>query len=250
MAKVLVTGSAGAVGRQVCRELSSRGHRLRGLDRVPTPDLDDSIVADITDDDAVRGAVRGCDVVVHLAAEPHDPEFVSGLVGPNVVGLYNVMHAARQESVPRVILASSLQVAPERMGRPARVDESAPRNHYALTKLWAEQMGEMYARCFGLHVLAVRMTWMVRSLGEARHMDKINRQDIYLSNHDAGLFFALAVEATWSGFAVVYAASLGCEALFDMEPARRIIGYVARDRWPEGLAFKYPDDGDPTASES
>ena len=244
MAKVLVTGSAGAVGRQACRELLRRGHQLRGLDRIPTPGLSDALVADITDADAVRAALGGCDAVVHLAAEPHDPEFVSGLVGPNVVGLYNVLHAARQEGIPRVILASSLQVAPEKLGRPARVDEAAPRNHYALTKLWAEQMGEMYARCFGLHVLCARMTWMVRNIKEARHMDKVNRHDIYLSNHDAGRFFGQAVETPWTGFAVVFVASLGCEALFDMEPARRIVGYVAQDRWPQGLAFKYPDDED------
>ncbi|MES1164683.1 MAG: NAD(P)-dependent oxidoreductase [Verrucomicrobiota bacterium] len=241
MAKVLVSGSAGAVGEQVCRELAARGHRLRGLDRVPTQGLDDCIVADIGDLDAVRGAVAGVDVVVHLAAEAHDRDFPSRLVGPNVVGLYNVLHAARQEKVPRVILASSMQVAPERPGHPAaRADESAPLNHYALSKLWAEQMGEMYARCFGLRVLCARLCWMVRNVAEARELEETNRTDAYISRRDTARFFALAVEADWGDFAVVFGGGVGSERLFDAEPARRLLGYVAMDAWPDGLPFAYP----------
>jgi NAD(P)-dependent dehydrogenase (short-subunit alcohol dehydrogenase family) len=62
--KILVTGSAGNVGRPVCRELSRRGHEVRGLDRVPTPGLRDAIVADIADEAPVRDAVRGVQAVV------------------------------------------------------------------------------------------------------------------------------------------------------------------------------------------
>src|SRR5215831_4161293 len=148
MAEVLVTGSAGAVGKAVCRELRERGHYVRGIDRVPTAWLDDFVVADIAEPEAMRGAARGAAAIVHLAAQPDEAPFAM-LVGPNVLGLYNVMDAARVEGVKRVVLASTLQIiwSKRDLGRPARVDEASPSNHYALTKLWTEQMGEMYARC-------------------------------------------------------------------------------------------------------
>ena len=138
MAQVLVTGSAGAVGRPVCAELARRGHRVHGIDRRPTEWLEDAVVADITDGEAVRAAARGMDAVVHLAAHPDDAPFAT-LVGPNVTGLHTVMDAALAEGVRRVVLASTLQVVWSRQdrSRPARVDEACPSNHYALTKLWA-----------------------------------------------------------------------------------------------------------------
>jgi uronate dehydrogenase len=251
MALVLVTGSAGYVGQTVCRELARRGHEVRGLDRVPTPGLRDFLVANVADPEAAREAVRGASVVVHLAAEPNDCAFAR-LVGPNVVGLYNVMNAAREEGVERVVLASTLQIAWSRKGRkrPARVREARPSNHYALTKLWAEQMGEMYARCYGMSVIAVRLTWMVRNAAEAVKMRDMQRQAIYVSHRDAGRAFANAAVAPEIGkpgkagktrFAVVYVSGPDGATLFDLEPARRLIGYEPRDRFPEGLEFELPE---------
>src|SRR4051812_44113326 len=101
MAKILVTGSAGTVGRPLCDELQRRGHVVRGLDRAPTPEVADAVVADVADAGAVQAAVRGMDAVVHLAATPHDRPFPE-LVAPNVIGLYNVMDAARAQGLKRV----------------------------------------------------------------------------------------------------------------------------------------------------
>jgi uronate dehydrogenase len=247
MMQVLVTGSAGAVGQAVCRELVSRGHRVRGLDRVATQGLDEAVVADVTDAEAVRAATRGTDAVVHLAAHRDDAPFTT-LLGPNVVGLYNVMSAAREEKVRRVVLASTLQVTwtgrdPDDPPRPARVDEARPSNHYALTKLWAEQMGEMYARCYDMSVVVLRLTWMVRNPAEARRMQEFRRPKIFLSSRDAGRAFAAAVEAQDIRFAVVFVAGPDGAGIFDLEPARRLIGFVPQDRWPEGLAFDFPQEG-------
>jgi nucleoside-diphosphate-sugar epimerase len=241
MAFVLVTGSAGAVGRAVCSELLRRGHVVRGFDRDPTPGVSEAIVGDVAEAGPVREAVQGVDTVIHLAAEPNDADF-SVLLGPNVVGLFNVMNASRQASVRRVVLASSVQVLawnPNRTGA-ARVDEAEPGNHYGLTKLWAEQMGEMYARCYAMSVLAVRLAWVVRNADEARKMQRLRRPDLYFSSRDAGRLFALAVEAERIGFEVVYGASIEATELFDLEPARRVLGYEPQDRWPDGLGFEPP----------
>ena len=243
MARVLLTGSAGAVGRAVGRELVRRGHVVHGLDRVPSEGLAEATVGSVADPSAVRAAIQGCDCVVHLAAHPDDAPFLEVLLEPNVVGLYTVMNAAREAGVRRVVLASSIQVAGRRgdeLVRPIPVTEASPGNHYALTKLWAEELGALYARRFALSVLVVRLGWMVRDAREAEHMQRCQRHDLYLSPADAGRFFALAVEAETIDFAVVYAVSAAGAARFDMEPARRLLGFEPHDRWPEGLGFEVP----------
>jgi nucleoside-diphosphate-sugar epimerase len=244
MATIVVTGAAGAIGRPVCDELLRRGHRVRGFDHTPTPWLDEAVTADLVDREAVRTAVRGANALVHLAAQPDDADF-SLLEGPNVRGLFHVLDAARQEGLARVVLASSIQVLGEWWvpgPRPASTAFAAPSNHYALTKVWAEQMGEMYARVHGLSVIAARIAFMVRSPDEARRLARRGLFDTYLSRGDVGRFFAAAIEAPTIDFAVLYAVGAGGERLFDMEPTTRTIGFTPRDRWPDGLGFPVPLD--------
>ena len=242
MARVLVTGSSGAVARSIIPELTAHGHEVRGFDRVPTARVAESVVEDIENAKAVRLAMQGMDTVIHLAAIPDDTDFHC-LAGPNVMGLFNVMHAARELGVARVILASSIQVVGKSSRGHGRVSvrDAAPGNHYALTKLWAEQMGEMYSRCYGMSVIAVRIGWLVRSRDEAVAMLKRpHLSEIYLSASDAGRFFRCAVEAPKVGFAVVYAMSLEASSAFDLEPSRELLGFIPQDRWPGGLGFELP----------
>jgi uronate dehydrogenase len=246
MAFVLVTGSAGAIGQPVCEELLRRRHQVRGLDRVSTPGGVESVVVDLSDRAGVRAAMRGVDTVVHLAAHPDDADF-SVLEGPNVLGLFHVLDAARLEGVRRVILASSIQALgawwDQSRPAPAGARDGSPTNHYGLTKVWAEHMGEMYARCHGLSVIAVRVAFMVRNPAEALRLVQLGVHDMYLSRADVGRFFALGVEAPPLDFAVLYAVGVGGERWFDMEPARRLLGFEARDAWPNGLGFAVPVEG-------
>src|SRR5207245_11713467 len=102
--------SAGRSGRAVVRELITRGHVVRGFDRLPTPGTADSIVGDITDADAVRRAVAGVQTLIHLAATPDDDDFLTQLAPNNIIGAYQVLEAARAAGVRRYLLASSGQV--------------------------------------------------------------------------------------------------------------------------------------------
>src|SRR5260370_40762255 len=81
---VLVTGSAGRLGRAAVRELKARGHTVRGFDRGPTPGADQSIVGDITDGAALRRAAGGAAALGHLAATPAHADFLPDLL-PNHV---------------------------------------------------------------------------------------------------------------------------------------------------------------------
>ena len=172
MSKVLITGSSGGVGRTIVQELIRGGHEVYGFDRLETPDIDHSIVGDILDCEVVLEAASGKDVVIHLAAEPDEADFIEKLIEPNVRGLYHVCDAVQRQGVAKLILASTVQVVLGHSLDELVKIEDGPRvtNHYALTKLWAEDMGEMYARVHALAVISVRLGWLPRSKAHAAEL--------------------------------------------------------------------------------
>jgi dTDP-4-dehydrorhamnose reductase len=241
-ALVLVTGSAGRIGQAVVAELRARGRPVRGFDRMPTRGLDDFVVGDVTNSEAVNRAMAGARTLIHLAATPDDDDFMTQLLPNNVIGVYNVLEAARSAGVRRLVLASSGQVVWWQRLRgplPVTVDtQPTPRSWYAATKMFLEGAGRALAEGHGMSVLIVRLGWCPRSVD---HVEELRRTewgpDVYLSPADAGRFFACAVEApTDIRFAVVYASSRPVHASpFDLEPTRKLLGFEPRDRWPEGI---------------
>lgn len=252
--RVLVTGSAGRLGRAAVKALVARGHHVVGFDRSPTPGLpvDRSIVADLTDVDAIRRAVEGVAVVVHLAACPDDANyprrpapddgdnFLSELVPGNVIGPYHILEAVRKAGVPRIVLASTGQVV-DGYFELASYPMTAcllpkPRYLYACTKVFLESLGQVYAKEHRIGVLAVRLGWCPRDRGQVAEIAADpEAQDVFLSPGDAGRFFTAAVESSFAGFGVCYACSLPTWNLrYDLGPAKRLIGFEPQDRWPTG----------------
>src|SRR5215212_8080658 len=143
--RVLVTGATGAIGSVVAQHLIARGHHVRGFARHPNPAIKDYVTGDLSERDAVRRAVEGMEVIVHLGAYPNDADFLEILLEPNVRGLFHICDAAREFKVERLSLASTMQTVTGHGWPPRaiRVEEGpAPVNHYALTKVWAEAMGD------------------------------------------------------------------------------------------------------------
>jgi nucleoside-diphosphate-sugar epimerase len=238
---VLVTGSAGRIGRAAVRELLARGHAVRGFDRVPTPSLADALVGDLTDGAAVRRAARGAHALVHLAATPDDDDFLTRLLPNNIVGVYHVLEAAREAGVRRVVLASSGQVVwYQRFTGPLPIGPDVPptpRGWYAATKVFQEAAGRAYAESHGLSVVAARLGWCPRNREHIEELREVEwAKDVYLSPADAGRFFACAVEAPADiRFAVVYACSRPLrQQYYDAGAARDLLGYEPRDQWPQG----------------
>lgn len=238
---ILVTGSAGRIGQAVVAELQRRRYRVRGFDRVETPGLEDSVIGDIADAKAVHEAAMGVEVILHLAATPDDADFMTELLPNNIVGVYNIMEAARLSGARRIVLSSSGQVNWwQRLAQhwPVRVDDPpSPRYWYAAAKVFAESIGRGYAETHGLSVIAVRLGFCPRN--RAHFQEVISSewaQDVYLSPGDAGRFFACAVEAPNVQFAIVFATSKPKHCMhLDLEPARRVLGFEPKDTWPEGI---------------
>jgi len=78
-APILVTGSAGRIGRAAVSALVSNGWRARGFDCRPTPGTNDFAVADLVDAKAVQQAASGATAIIHLAGVPDDDDFLTRL---------------------------------------------------------------------------------------------------------------------------------------------------------------------------
>lgn len=240
-----MTGAAGAIGKAVAPALGQRGHAVRGFDRLPMPHLADAVVGNLTERAAVARAMAGVDVVLHLGAYRNDAGFMDVLLEPNVIGLHHVCDAAQEAGVQRLVLASTIQVVAGfgRYDAPIRVtDGPRPTNHYALTKVWAELMGDMMARCHAMSVINVRVGWFARNQTIARRIQRSERgPNIYLSHSDAQRFFIRCVESPMpaAGECVtVFATSQPQTAPpVDLAPARDVLGYEPHDIWPQGLPF-------------
>lgn len=238
---ILVTGSAGCIGRAALAGLVAAGWRVRGFDLMPTPGTDDFVVADLTDAAALRKAAAGAGAIVHLAAVPDDDDFLTRLLPSNLVGLYNVLEAARLERVRRVVLASTGQVIWWRLLEgPWPIPPDAPicpREWYAVTKVAAEAAGQTYARNHDMTVIALRLGWFPRTPEHAAEVSQTARgPNVYLSPGDTARFFACAMQAPLDpGYSVLFLASRPTDkVIFDLEPTKALVGWEPQDQWPTG----------------
>ena len=161
-----VTGGAGFIGSHLIRHLEGRGWTVRVLDNLSTGSPEnlagtraDLRVGDIRDARVVDDAVRGAEVVFHLAAMISVPESMAQpaeCYRSNVLGSLHILQAAHQAGTRKVVLSSSCAVYGD-TGLP--VDESAatsPISPYAASKLAMEQAARMMTLAFGLPTVCLR----------------------------------------------------------------------------------------------
>jgi UDP-glucose 4-epimerase len=165
--KALVTGGAGFIGSNLVRALLARGDEVRVLDNFSTgyrrnlEPLDVELVeGDLRSYERVATAVKGVEVVFHQGALPSVPRSIQDPLSSsavNVEGTLNVLLAARDAGVRRVVFASSSSVYGDAPGMPRRESQAlAPLAPYAVSKLAAEQYCMVANRVFGLETVALR----------------------------------------------------------------------------------------------
>ena len=166
---VLVTGGAGFIGSNLVRALLDRGDRVRILDNFATGnrgnlaeivDEIEVVEGDLRSYERVHSAVRGVELVFHVGALPSVPRSVQDpltTTAVNVEGTLNVLLAARDEGVRRVVNASSSSVYGNSGSLPRTEGQAAePISPYAVAKLAAERFCASFSLVYDIETVSLR----------------------------------------------------------------------------------------------
>ncbi len=169
MATCLITGVAGFIGSSLARAALAQGDEVRGIDNFSTGKQEniaeirgaiDFREADILDLDAVRAACAGVDYVLHEAAIPSVPKSVLDPLGSNranVDGTVNLLVAARDAKVRRVVFAASSSAYGDTPTLPKHEAMAPdPISPYAVAKTACEYYMLSFYRCYGLETVCLR----------------------------------------------------------------------------------------------
>ena len=174
MSKILVTGADGFIGSHLTEELVRQGHKVKAfayynsfnswgwLDTLPKEILKeiDVFTGDIRDPNGVREAMKGMEEVFHLAAliaipfSYHSPD---SYVDTNIKGTLNVLQAARDYELERILVTSTSEVYGTAQYVP--IDEKHPfqgQSPYSATKIGADRLAESFYRSFNMPITIVR----------------------------------------------------------------------------------------------
>ena len=164
--KHVVTGGCGFIGSHLVDRLVELGHEVVVVDDLSTSEGRSVnseatlIEGSVTDLELLKSATEGADCVFHTAAWARVPRSIDDPVGThavNVNGTLNVLQAARENGVGRVVYSSSSSVYGDQDTHVMQEDmEPNPKSPYALHKYIGEQYGSMFARLFGMSVVSLR----------------------------------------------------------------------------------------------
>jgi nucleoside-diphosphate-sugar epimerase len=266
--KVLITGAYGLIGNLVYARLAAQpaAYDTYGMVRRVQPSARITAIrhyqipaerlrlADLTDFSAVRRAVEGMDVIVHMAADPDGRAGWESVLNNNIVGSYHLFEASRLAGVKRVIYASTNQVVfgfhadePYRSLFAGRYDERAldalrpidhtrptrPLNYYACSKVFGEALAHMYAYTHSMSCICLRIGWVT----DDDQVPRPNARILWCSQRDIVQLVERCIDAPSSlRFDVFFGQSDNRYNLVDIEHAKNVLGYAPQDRAEERLA--------------
>ena len=188
---VAITGGSGRIGQVTARAVAAAGHEVVLMDQTPPPPDEvqgrQFVELDMNNYPAVLSAFTGIDTVVHLAgiAGPrgHPPHIVHN---NNVVASYNALSAVAELSIPRILMASSVNAIGLTWSREPEFDYFPIDEHhrtrnedaYSLSKWLGEQQADSIVRLHsGLSVASFRIHGFVRDRAEALRLSSGNLSD-------------------------------------------------------------------------
>ncbi|TSA25906.1 NAD-dependent epimerase/dehydratase family protein [bacterium] len=177
--KYLVTGGAGFIGSNIVKELLKKGEQVRVLDNFATGKREnlfefrgnpnfELIEGDLRSFHIVRDAVKGVDYILHQGALPSVPRSINDPITTNdvnILGTLNILEAAKEFGVERVVYASSSSVYGNSEGSASGRSEILPKTEdipvqplspYALSKYAGERYCQIYHQIYGLETVVLR----------------------------------------------------------------------------------------------
>ncbi|WP_418789370.1 NAD-dependent epimerase/dehydratase family protein [Paraburkholderia pallida] len=203
--RLLLTGAAGNLGRQLRGALAAWADVVRVSDIAPLGELaphEEAVVADLADRAAVHALLEGVDAVIHLGGISVEAPF-DALLESNIRGLYNLYSAAQHHGVRRVIYASSNHAVGFHPVTSV-LDVEAPLRPdclYGVTKCFGEALSRYYFDRFGLETVCLRIGSSFEAPRNARMLVT------YLSYRDFIELVRCALFTNRVGHAIVYGVS-------------------------------------------
>ena len=229
--KILITGATGDIGLLLEERLMA-DYEVVPHGRTPANDEQAERLrkADLEDYDEVLALMDGVEVVIHLAGEASPEATWDDVLGPNIIGLRNVLEAAREAGVRRVVFASSNHA----MGMYDRDEEwpvyphhlPRPDSFYGVSKVFGEALGRYYHDEHGLEFIALRIGWVAEDPLEA---DEDVLHAMWLSEDDTERIFRRAIEADGVTYGLYYAISDNPNRRWDMTNTMLELGYRPKD---------------------
>lgn len=242
--RVLVTGSAGSIGRVVVPGLAAAGHEVRGLDLQTHDDAAcalGTVVGDCTDPAVARSAVEGVEAVVHLAGDPGEGSLAHSLTS-HAVSTGTLLDAMVDSGVRRIVYASSnhaVGMTPRpNSGGMVGVDVAPrPDTFYGVAKVAAEAVLGLFADRHGFSAVACRIGSFLPRPQTRRNLATWLSHDDCVRMVDAGV----RVEAP--GLHIIWGVSANTGGWWDLAPGRAL-GYDPVDDaedWADSLPERLED---------
>jgi uronate dehydrogenase len=223
--RLLITGAAGLLGREVRRHVQGRYKALRLSDRdAPGPAApgEELVVADLGDAAAVLRMFEGVDACVHLGGQSTEADW-STILNANIIGLVNVFEAARKAGTKRILFASSNHaIGFQPVSR--RLDHTAPArpdSRYGLSKAFGEDLALYYANKHGISAMCMRIGSAREEPVDERMLSTWQSLPDFCRMIDAGLAADYVYE-------IVYGVSANTRSWWDNGNAARL-GYHPLD---------------------
>jgi len=224
--RLLITGAAGNLGRELRAGLAPLADKLRLTDRAEMAAAgpnEEVLQADVGDFDSMMSVVEGCDAVVHFGAAPVERPWEE-ILNSSIKGGYNVYEAARRHGIKRIVYASSIHA----VGYVRREDgadtktEHLPDTLYGLSKCFVEDLAKLYWHKFGIESVCLRINSCFPEPADRRHLST------WMSFRDLVQLVERSLCAESVGYSVLYGISDNRERFFNNDPSRHI-GYVPQD---------------------
>ncbi|MEM0987667.1 MAG: NAD(P)-dependent oxidoreductase [Pseudomonadota bacterium] len=224
--KLLITGAAGNLGRELRAGLAPLADTLRLTDReqmAPAGPGEEVVQAELGDFDAMMAVVEGCDAVVHFGAAPVERPWAE-ILESSIKGGYNVYEAARRHGIKRVVYASSIHA----VGYARREDGAdtdtphKPDSLYGVSKCFVEDLAYLYFMKFGIESALLRINSCFPEPADRRHLST------WMSFRDLVQLVERCLVAERIGCSPIYGISNNRERFFSNEKVRHI-GYMPQD---------------------
>jgi len=224
--RLLLTGAAGLLGRELRSRLKKHCHRLRLSDRIdcaPAGPDEECIRVELAEKPAVMALCDGVDAILHLGGVSTEQSWES-ICEANIVGMVNLYEGARAHGVGRIVFASSNHVTgfyrQDEVVSPR--DPARPDGFYGLSKAFGENLAQLYWDKHGIETVSLR-------IGSASAEPKDRRMlATWMSFDDTERLIVAALAAPVVGHTVIYGMSDNATTFWDNTPARHI-GYRPRD---------------------